>query len=178
MFYQQKRENMKNIKKSIMLVTTLLLTTSSMANEFHSSSQNKQHKKTIYDDDNKGYQSYKNKNKKERRSHRGDISRFFIGTVYSLHLTKEQEIKIDRTIQDFKDKRFNKFNGFTKDGFDKQKFVEARKKANENKIKLNANLIEKIYHILNKKQILQINKEMTMFKKMQEIETYKQGKKW
>jgi hypothetical protein len=162
---------MKNLKKSIMLATALLMTTSTMANEFHTPEPQTMQEKG------KGYQSYKNKNKKERRSHRGDISRFFIGTVYSLQLTKEQELKIDKTIQEFKNKRFNQFNGFTKDGFNKQKFIQARKDANENKIKLNANLIEKIYHVLNKEQIMQMNKEVEMFKKIKEVEIYKQMKR-
>ena len=156
---------MKNLKKSIMLATALFMGRSALANEFHGYRDNNYNKHTTQKANDK-YQGYKNK--KEQRSHTGDISRFFIGTVYSLRLTKEQEIKIDKTIQEFKNKRFNQFNGFTKDGFNKQKFINARKNAKEDKIKLKADLIEKIYHILDREQIEQMNKEIQIFKKMKE----------
>lgn len=168
---------MKNIKKSIMLATALFMTTGVIANdEYKGYKENKQYKQAMSEKEKRHY-NYKNNNKKERRSHRGDISRFFIGTVYSLPLTKDQEMKIDKTIQEFKNKKFNQFNGFTKNGFDKQKFIEARKNAKANKIILKANLIEKIYNILNKEQIMQMNKEIEMFKKMKEVAKYKQMKK-
>jgi len=166
---------MKNIKKSIMLATALFVSTAAMANEDkYDYKEAKQHKQTMQEKG-KGYKGFKNK--KDRRSQDGDVSRFFIGTVYSLNLTRDQEMKIDKTIQEFKNKKFDKFNGFTKDGFDKQKFIEARKNAKEDKIKLKADLIEKIYKILSKDQILQMNKEIEMFKKMKEVEMYKKMKR-
>jgi len=36
----------------------------------------------------------------------------------------ENELKnIDKTIQEFKNKKFDKFNGFTKNGFDKKAYI-------------------------------------------------------
>ena len=160
---------MKNIKKSILLATALFVTTAGIASDdYRGYKENKEYKQSKFEDkkDYKGHHGYKNHNKQERRSHRGDISRFFIGAVYNLELTKEQEAKIDKTIQEFKNKRFDRFNGFTKDGFDKQTYINTRKQAKENKIKLKANLIESIYKVLDKKQIEQLNKEIEMFKKM------------
>jgi len=163
---------MKNLKRSIMLATALFVTTSAIPNNEYK--QNNEQKHEMHEKG-KGYKGYKNK--KDRRSHRGDISRFFIGTVYSLNLTKEQEMKIDKSIQEFKKKRFNEFNGFTKDGFDKQKFINARKNAREDKIKLKADLIANIYKVLTKEQLVQMNKEIEMYKKMKEVEMYKKMKR-
>jgi len=154
---------MKSLRKSIMLATALFVTTGAMASDdYRGYKENREYKQSKYKD----HKGYKNHNKKERRFHRGDISRFFIGAVYNLELKKEQEVKIDKTIQEFKNKRFDRFNGFTKDGFDKQAYIDARKQSKENKIKLKADLIESIYKILDKKQIEQLNKEIEMFKNM------------
>jgi len=163
---------MKNIKKSIMLATALFVTTGALADNHYKEDRGCQkqkeynYKKHHNKDSYKEHRGYKNHSKYDRRSHVGDVSRFFIGAVYNLELTKEQETKIDKTIQEFKNKRFDKFNGFTKDGFDKQAFIKTRKDAKENKIKLRADLIESIYKVLDKKQIEQLNTEIEQFKKM------------
>ena len=160
---------MKNIKRSILLATALFVTTGVVASDdYNSYKEKREYKQSKYEDrqNYKKHHGYKNHNKNERRSHKGDISRFFIGAVYNLNLNKEQEEKIDKTIQEFKNKKFDRFNGFTKNGFDKQAYINARKNAKENKIKLKADLIESIYKVLNQKQIEQLNKEIEMFKKM------------
>lgn len=155
-----------------MLATALFVTTGVMADddykEYKGYEKHKEYKyKKHHDkDEYKEHRGYKNHNKKERRSHRGDISRFFIGAVYNLQLSKEQEMKIDKTIQEFKNKRFDRFNGFTKDGFDKQAYINARKQTKENKIRLSADLIENIYKVLDKRQIEQLNEEIKKFKNM------------
>jgi len=160
---------MKNLRKSIMLATALFVTTGVIASDDYRDYQEKRDYKQSKYEDKQGYKKhhgYKNHDKKERRSHRGDISRFFIGAVYNLELTKDQEMTIDKTIQEFKNKKFDRFNGFTKDGFDKQAYIQARKQAKENKIILKADLIESIYKVLDKKQIEQLNKEIELFKQM------------
>jgi protein CpxP len=148
---------MKNLRKSIILATALFVTTGAFA----------------YDNDNSDYKEhnsykknhhYNNHDKDERRSHKGDESRFFIGAVYELDLSKEQIVAIDNTIQKFKNKRFDRFNGFTEDGFDKQAYINARTETKSNKLKLKADLIEKIYTILDKSQIKQLNKVLIKFK--------------
>lgn len=162
---------MKNIKKSIMLATALFMTTGALADDNYKKYKQCENKKEFnykkhHNKEEYKHRGYKNHNKNERRSHRGDISRFFIGAVYDLELNKEQEQKIDKTIQEFKNKRFDKFNGFTKDGFDKQAYINTRKQAKADKIKLRADLIESIYKVLDKKQISELNEEIEKFKKM------------
>jgi len=160
---------MKHIKKSLLLATALFVTTGSFANDNYQENRgyNKSNKEYKHHGDKRKYKDhhgYNNHDKKERRSHRGDLSRFFIGAVYDLKLTKEQEVKIDKTIKEFKNKKFDRFNGFTKDGFNKDEYINARTKTKADKIKLRADLIEKIYTILDKSQIQQLSKQIEMFK--------------
>ncbi len=166
---------MKNIRKSILLATALFVSTSVYANtetaNNQKNQQQKEYKNSKYSDEKKGfkkYHGYKNHDKKHKRSHRGDASRFFIGAVYDLKLTKEQETKIDKIIQEFKNRKFDKFNSFTKEGFDKDAYIKARMKTKEDKIKLQADLIAKIYSVLDKSQIEQLDKEIKTFKDMKQ----------
>lgn len=165
---------MKNIKKSIVLASALFLTTGLYANcDQKGYKQNKECKQEGY----KKHQGYNNHDKKERRSHRGDISRFFIGAVYNLDLTKEQTTKIDAIITEFKNKKFDKFKSFTKEGFDKQAYIDAIIVSKEQKVKQKADLIANIYKELNKKQIEQLNKKVEMFKerRMNKMKNKKRG---
>lgn len=159
---------MRYIKKPIIVATTVFVTTTTFSSEFHGYPGHNQYKQTMqYKDPN--YRQYTNTNKEDTsRSHQGDISRFFIGAVYNLELTKTQENQIDQIIETFKNKRFDEFNGFSKDGFNKEAYIKARKQSKENNIKLKADLIENIYNTLNKEQTTQINREITMFKERKE----------
>ncbi|MGB3751825.1 MAG: hypothetical protein WA945_09680 [Arcobacteraceae bacterium] len=150
---------MKKLQKSLLLAAALLFSTNAIAddnNNQKSYKQQKEHK----------YHGYKNHDKKERRAHRGDETRFFIGTVYDLKLTKQQEEKIDTILKEFKNKRFDRFKSFKKDGFDKDEYIKARMKSKEDKIKQSAELIEKVYAVLTKDQIEAINVKLTQFKNM------------
>lgn len=150
---------MKKLQKSLLLAAALLFSTNAIADDHNKEKgvkQQKEHK----------YHGYKNHNKKERRAHRGDETRFFIGTVYDLKLTKQQEEKIDTILKEFKNKRFDRFKSFKKDGFDKDEYIKARMQSKEDKIKQSAELIEKVYAVLTKDQIEAINVKLTQFKNM------------
>ena len=165
---------MKHIKKSIIFATTIFMTTSIFSSEFHGYPGVNQYKQTSpYQGS--SYQNYKYTNKNNSISHQGDISRFFIGAVYNLELTEEQESRINQIIQKFKNKRFDEFNGFSKDGFDKKAYINARKQSKENNIKLKADLIENIYNTLNQRQITKINKEISIFKERKEFQIKRDG---
>jgi len=152
---------MKNIKKSFAFISVLLMSSTLFANtDYTSYKENNQNLHQEY----KKINGYNNHDKKKSRYHRGDIGRFFIGVVYNLDLTKKQNEEIDAIIRDFKNKRFDKFNGFTEDGFDKQAYINARMKSKSDKIKLKADLIENIYKVLDKKQIEKLNKKIKLFK--------------
>jgi len=151
---------MKNLQKSLLLAAALMFSTNVIADD------DVQGKKSYKEQKDYKYKGYKNKNKKERRAHRGDETRFFIGTVYDLKLTKAQEDKIDKIMKEFKNKKFDKFKSFKKDGFDKDAYIKARLQAKEDRIKRGADLIEDIYKVLTKDQIEAINVKLTQFKNM------------
>lgn len=103
-----------------------------------------------------------------RKAHRGDNTRFFIGAVYSLDLTQNQETKIKSLLKDFEDQRFKAFDAFKKDSFDKEAYIKARLQTKENRIKAKANLIEDIYKVLDDKQKAELKEELDDFNKMRE----------
>jgi len=150
---------MKKLQKSLLLAAALLFSTNVIADDNNKEKGAKQHKEYKKN-------GYKNHDKKERRAHRGDETRFFIGTVYDLKLTKKQEEKIDTILKEFKNKKFDRFKSFKKDGFDKDEYIKARMQSKENKIKQSAELIEKVYTVLTKDQIEAINVKLTQFKNM------------
>ena len=163
---------MKKIKGSILLAA-LLLTTSAFAcgdndkgKHCNAGENNKScdYKKNKYEKKSYNCDGKKRDHKKGKRSHKGNDTRFLIGAVYSLELTKEQVINIDKIIEDFRTKRFEKFKAFKKDGFDKQAYIDARTKNKDDSVKEKANFIEKIYGQLNKKQITELNEEISDFK--------------
>lgn len=156
---------MKNIKKSIIVATALLVTSTAFAsghggfNEYKGCSENKEYKDC-------SQKRYKHHHKKMRKGHRGDNTRFFIGAVYSLDLSTEQEVKIKNLLKDFEEERFKMFSAFKKDGFDKEAYIQARLDSKEKRIKEKANLIENIYKVLDDKQKVELKEELDDFKKM------------
>lgn len=152
---------MKHIKKSILLATALFVTTGLTANDNYN--KYKEHHEYNHKEYKK-HHGYNHHNKKERRSHRGDMSRYVIGAVYDLQLTKEQIKKIDTIITQFKNERFDRFKGFTKEGFDKNAYIEARTKTKEDRIKEKAELLQDIYSNLNSAQIEHLNRKIEKFK--------------
>ena len=101
-----------------------------------------------------------------RSHHKGGSSRFLIGAVYSLDLTKEQKGSIDKLIGDFQEKRAKRFEEFTKDGFDKEAYIKNRVQNREVMIKAKADLIEDIYGVLTKEQKKELKEELDDFKQM------------
>merc|ERR1711916_365854 len=101
------------------------------------------------------YKKYRNC-KSGKNFHKGDKSRFIIGAVYSLDLTKEQETTINKYVEEFQKTRMETFDAFNEDGFDKEAFVKARLNKRENMIKAKAELIEKVYTVLTKDQKSQL----------------------
>lgn len=55
-----------------------------------------------------------------------DGSKFIIGAVYALDLSKEQEGKIDQIVSEYKSKKAGIYAACTDEGFDKEKYIHAR----------------------------------------------------
>src|SRR5574344_1970354 len=75
-----------------------------------------------------------------------------LGIVYELNLTKEQKTKIDEIIKDSKKNQEFPCDAFSKNSFDKEKFMKNMKDKREKNQELHANIIEKAYKVLDSKQ--------------------------
>lgn len=75
-----------------------------------------------------------------------------LGIFYELNLTKDQKTKIDEIIKDSKKNQEFPCDAFSKDSFDKEKFIKIMKDKREKNQELHANIIEKAYKVLDSKQ--------------------------
>ncbi|RXJ96843.1 hypothetical protein CRU94_01660 [Arcobacter sp. AHV-9/2010] len=75
-----------------------------------------------------------------------------LGIFYELNLTKDQKTKIDNIIKDSKKNQEFPCDAFSKDSFDKEKFIKIMKDKREKNQELHANTIEKAYKVLDSKQ--------------------------
>lgn len=69
-----------------------------------------------------------------------------------LNLTKEQMTKIDEIRDDMLKKRVTVDVAFTKDSFDKDKYIEIMKQKRDNMLESRAEMIDKVYKVLTSKQ--------------------------
>ncbi len=76
--------------------------------------------------------------------------------LHKLALTEKQEQDIRTIMQETMKKRESKYSAFSEDGFDKSQYIKQMKNADENRIKLQAQTIEKVYAILTPKQKSQL----------------------
>lgn len=102
----------------------------------------------------------------EMNNQRGGIFHLFKG----LNLTAEQETKIQQIMQDSRKNMKSEDEAFTKDGFDKAKYIEIMSEKRDNMLKSQAEVIEKSYAILTAKQ-----KEQ--FKVLMDLKKEKMSKK-
>ncbi len=85
---------------------------------------------------------------KHQRKHRGEL----MSTFKKLNLTKEQKKQIWQIKKDMMKNCPSINMAFTKDSFDKAKFIEIMKQKRDSKITNRAEFIEKVYNVLTKKQ--------------------------
>ena len=156
---------MNRLKKCALptiLLSSLIFATSSFAKDYDSFRGDCNYKKSYVTKC--GSDEYR-KYKKSGKYHKGSKGRFIIGAVYSLDLSKEQELKIDSFIKEFQERRSASFSAFKNDSFDKQAYINERMNRRENMIKAKADLIEKIYSVLTKEQRTKLKKELESFEK-------------
>jgi Spy/CpxP family protein refolding chaperone len=72
--------------------------------------------------------------------------------LHKLNLSDDQRQSIQTIMQETMKKKESKYSAFSEDGFDKSKYIKQMKNAPEERIKLQADMIEKIYAILTPKQ--------------------------
>lgn len=76
--------------------------------------------------------------------------------LHKLTLTDEQKNSIRKIMQESMKKQESLYSAFTEESFDKNKYIKQMKTAQEDKIKLQADMIEKVYGILTPKQKSQL----------------------
>ena len=69
-----------------------------------------------------------------------------------LNLTQEQEKKIEEIIDESRKNNKSPNEAFSKDGFDKAKYIQIMNEKRDNMIKSKAEIIEKSYAVLTPKQ--------------------------
>ncbi|MDD3007475.1 MAG: Spy/CpxP family protein refolding chaperone [Arcobacter sp.] len=102
------------------------------------------------------------KGKFENKNHRGEFHIF--GIFKELNLTAEQDEKIKKIIEDSRKNEKSLNEAFTKDGFDKAKYIQIMTEKRDNMLKSNAEVIEKSYAVLTDKQKEQLKVLMDLRK--------------
>ena len=141
---------MKKIRNSIILAA--LLTTSSVmayGNNNHNSNSKMQMQNNIH-------------GQHHKKNHKKNVVHFIMKTVSSMDLSKEQMAKFSMIKKNSKN---SKFIGFSENGFDKELYISSRIKTKEDRVKKEAQLIDSIYSILNKKQITYIGMKINAMEK-------------
>jgi protein CpxP len=83
----------------------------------------------------------------------------FIYLVAQLDLTDIQEAKITKVIDEYKNKpKANPYDAFSKDSFDKKKYLDTISNMKSNRLKDKADMMEKVYKILTKTQKVKLKK--------------------
>ena len=93
-------------------------------------------------------------------NHRGGLVSMF----NELNLTPDQKTKIEQIISDSRKSIKSTDDAFSKDGFDKAKYVQIMNEKRDNMIKSEAEVIEKSYAILTPKQKEQLKVLMDLRK--------------
>jgi Spy/CpxP family protein refolding chaperone len=115
------------------------------------------------------------KKMKNMKNHReGHI----FGLFKQLNLTDEQKVEIKKIMLESKQNQKNASDAFTKDSFDKKKYIEIISQKRENMLKSKAEALEKSYALLTSQQkeqlkvlmdLKQEKKESFLDKKMERI---------
>ena len=109
----------------------------------------------------------------KKSSHRSKGERFFMGALYSLELSDTQKDAVSKIMQEFRSKRKSDMTAaFTKEGFDKEKYIQAKKDARDKMIESRAEMIEKIYGVLDAKQKAELKEELDDFYKNRKSRGY------
>ncbi|MFA6789120.1 MAG: Spy/CpxP family protein refolding chaperone [Arcobacteraceae bacterium] len=76
--------------------------------------------------------------------------------LQKLNLTDEQQKNVKAIMQETMKKQESKYSAFSEESFDKNKYIKQMKNAQEDRIKLQAETIEKVYVLLTPKQKSQL----------------------
>lgn len=105
----------------------------------------------------------KSNHKNYHKKRHGDNSKFLMGLLNTLDLTKEQQTQIDQFTKEYTVERTKVFEAFSVDGFDKQKYIDAYTNKRTNMVKAQANFIENVYSVLTTEQKKEMKEELNDF---------------
>jgi len=88
----------------------------------------------------------------------------FFNMFSNLNLTADQKLKIKNIIKESRANQELPCDSFTKDSFDKAKFIKAMKQKRDNQIERQAEIMDKVYKILDKNQKEQLRVLMDLRK--------------
>ncbi len=140
------------------------------------------HTKTEYEDYRDGSKHYSKKMMK--RSHKN--SDFMLMKVFKkLNLSDEQKEQVMQIKQEIRKKAITPDIAFTKNSFDKTKFIEIMKQKRDNMIESKAEMIDKVYNILTDKQkeqlkvLIDLKKEkmLTMIERRMSFDSHSHGRR-
>lgn len=100
----------------------------------------------------KGYSQNIIHHKMIKKSTNNKKSHKVFNMIKMLDLSKDQKVTIRKIMKDNKKQNVNPLDAFTTDSFDKNKFIKLVEEKQTNKIKRQANLIAKVYRVLNSSQ--------------------------
>ncbi len=103
---------------------------------------------------------------KGEKGQRGESHIF--GIFKELNLTAEQDEKIKKIVEDSRKNEKTPDDAFTKDGFDKAKYIQIMNEKRDNMLKSQAEVIEKSYAVLTSKQKEQLKVLMDLRKERME----------
>ncbi|MCP4969771.1 MAG: hypothetical protein GY932_04125 [Arcobacter sp.] len=140
------------------------------------------HTKTEYKDYRDGSKHYSKKMMK--RSYKN--SDFMLMKVFKkLNLSDEQKEQVMQIKQEIRKKAITPDIAFTKNSFDKTKFIEIMKQKRDNMIESKAEMIDKVYNILTDKQkeqlkvLIDLKKEkmLTMIERRMSFDSHSHGRR-
>ncbi|MCK9491446.1 MAG: Spy/CpxP family protein refolding chaperone [Sulfurimonas sp.] len=144
-------------KKIILgLTTALLLATSAMAYDGHKGKHHGNEKSC--------------KMKQNNNKHKG--SHMFVGMVMKLDLTDKQRADVVSIVKESKQNMPNPSKAFSETSFDKKEFIKLAKQNRDAKIERKADMIEKVYKVLNSSQ----KKDLRTMLDMKDIMKKNRGK--
>eukprot|EP01029_Cantina_marsupialis_P008516 TRINITY_DN201762_c0_g1_i1.p1 TRINITY_DN201762_c0_g1~~TRINITY_DN201762_c0_g1_i1.p1 ORF type:complete len:161 (-),score=23.38 TRINITY_DN201762_c0_g1_i1:143-625(-) len=99
--------------------------------------------------------------KKHHKSHKDG----FLGLLKKINLTDKQDAEVKKIVSSVMEENKITQSAFSKDGFDKKKFIEIRKQKRENMLESQAEIIDRIYNkVLTDKQKEQLKVLMDLKK--------------
>lgn len=93
-----------------------------------------------------------------------DGERSVVGMFKRLNLTPEQDAQIEKIVLENRANMERIDDAFTKDGFDKAKYIKIMSEKRDNMLKSNAEILEKSYAVLTPKQKEQLKVLMDLRK--------------